>query len=119
MDRVVDAMTKAGIKVIMGTPTYSIPTWLYHEHPEILAEQLGGAKPLCGMRQNIDTDSPVYRFYSERLIRNLVDHYKNNPNVIGWQIDNETSSYGAANRDVFIGFSHHLKKTVGNTAALN
>ena len=30
MDRVVDAMTKAGIKVIMGTPTYSIPTWMYH-----------------------------------------------------------------------------------------
>ena len=30
MDRVVDAMGKAGIKVIMGTPTYSIPTWLYH-----------------------------------------------------------------------------------------
>ncbi|HEY4011262.1 MAG TPA: beta-galactosidase, partial [Acidobacteriaceae bacterium] len=34
MDRVVDAMGKAGIKVILGTPTYSIPTWLYHEHPE-------------------------------------------------------------------------------------
>ena len=37
MDRVVDAMGKAGIKVIMGTPTYSVPTWMVHEHPEILA----------------------------------------------------------------------------------
>ncbi|MGC1484936.1 MAG: beta-galactosidase, partial [Candidatus Acidiferrum sp.] len=37
MDRVVDAMGKAGIKVIMGTPTYSIPTWMAHAHPEILA----------------------------------------------------------------------------------
>ncbi|QNI35072.1 beta-galactosidase [Alloacidobacterium dinghuense] len=119
MDRVVDAMTKAGIKVIMGTPTYSIPTWLYHEHPEVLAEQLGGAKPFYGMRQNMDTDSPVYRFYSERLIRNLVEHYKNNPNVIGWQIDNETSSYGAANRDVFIGFVNHLKQKFGTTDNLN
>src|SRR3984957_16160066 len=36
MDRVVDAMGKAGIKVIMGTPTYSIPTWMAHAHPEIL-----------------------------------------------------------------------------------
>jgi beta-galactosidase len=119
MDRVVDAMTKAGIKVILGTPTYSIPTWLYHEHPEVLAEQLGGAKPFYGMRQNMDTDSPVYRFYSERLIRNLVEHYKNNPNVIGWQVDNETSSYGAANRDVFIGFVNHLKQKFGTTDALN
>ena len=41
MDRVVDAMGKAGIKVIMGTPTYSIPTWMYREHPEILARPLG------------------------------------------------------------------------------
>ena len=35
MDRVVDRMHKAGIKVIMGTPTYSVPAWMYKEHPEI------------------------------------------------------------------------------------
>lgn len=40
MDRVVDAMSKAGIKVILGTPTYSIPAWMAHEHPEILADRL-------------------------------------------------------------------------------
>ena len=56
MDRVVDTMGKAGIKVILGTPTYSIPTWLYHEHPEILARPLGGAPVFYGMRQNMDTD---------------------------------------------------------------
>ena len=30
--------------------------------------------------------------------------------MIGWQLDNETSSYDAANRDVFIGFQHYLEK---------
>jgi beta-galactosidase len=119
MDRVVDAMGKAGIKVIMGTPTYSIPTWMYHEHPEILARPLGGAKTFYGMRQNMDTDNPAFRFYAQRLIRNLVKHYRNNPNVIGWQIDNETSSYGASNRDVFIGFVNHLKQKFGTTDNLN
>ena len=39
MDRIVDAMGKAGIKVILGTPTYSIPAWMAHQHPEILAER--------------------------------------------------------------------------------
>jgi len=119
MDRVVDAMGKAGIKVILGTPTYSIPTWMYHEHPEILARPLGGAKTFYGMRQNMDTDSPAFRFYAQRLIRNLVEHYRDNPNVIGWQIDNETSSYGASNRDVFIGFVNHLKQKFGTTDNLN
>jgi beta-galactosidase len=40
MDRTVDAMGKAGIKVIMGTPTYSIPAWMAHQHPEIFAERI-------------------------------------------------------------------------------
>jgi beta-galactosidase len=119
MDRVVDAMGKAGIKVILGTPTYSIPTWMYHEHPEILVRPLGGAEVGYGMRQNMDTDSPAFRFYAERLIRNLAEHYRNNPNVIGWQIDNETSSYAAANHDVFTGFVDHLKKKFGTTENLN
>ena len=42
MDRVVDAMGKAGIKVILGTPTYSIPAWMAHQHPEILADRIPG-----------------------------------------------------------------------------
>ena len=119
MDRVVDAMGKAGIKVIMGTPTYSIPTWMYHAHPEILARPLGGAPTFYGMRQNMDTDNPTYRFYAQRLIRNLVEHYRDNPTVIGWQIDNETSSYGASNHDVFVGFVNHLKQKFGTTDNLN
>lgn len=113
MDRVVDAMGKAGIKVIMGTPTYSIPTWLYQEHPEVVARPLGGEKVFYGMRQNMDIENPTFRFYAQRIIANLVQHYKNNPYVIGWQIDNETASYGASNHDVFTGFVNHLKEKFG------
>lgn len=126
MDRIVDAMGKAGIKVILGTPTYSIPAWMAHQHPEILAQRLNdsrfGGPPLqntYGMRQNMDTDSPAYRFYAERLIRHIVAHYKDNPTVIGWQLDNETSSYDAANPDVFIGFQHYLEKKFGTPEALS
>jgi beta-galactosidase len=119
MDRVVDAMGKAGIKVIMGTPTYSIPTWMYHAHPEILARPLGGAKTFYGYRQNMDTDNPTYRYYAQRVIQNLVTHYRDNPTVIGWQIDNETGSYGASNHDVFVGFVNHLKRKFGPVENLN
>ena len=126
MDHVVDTMGKAGIKVILGTPTYSIPAWMAHQHPEILADRLspspygGPTVPgTYGMRQNMDTDSPAYRFYAERLIRHIVAHYKDNPTVIGWQLDNETSSYDAANRDVFIGFQHYLEKKFGTPEALS
>ncbi len=119
MDRVVDAMGKAGIKVILGTPTYSIPTWLYHEHPEILARPLGGAPTFYGMRQNMDISNPTFRFYARRLIVHLVEHYRTNPYVIGWQIDNETSAYGASNHDDFVGFVNYLKQKFGTPQNLN
>ena len=119
MDRVVEAMGMAGIKVIMGTPTYSIPTWMAHAHPEILARPLGGGSVGYGMRQNMDFDNSKFRFYAERVISNLVSHYKDNPAVIGWQIDNETGPNGASNPDVFAGFVDHLKQKFGSTDALN
>ncbi len=126
MDRVVDAMGKAGIKVILGTPTYSIPAWMAHEHPEIFARQLSSSEfggptveATYGMRQNMDTDSPAFRFYAERLIRHIVAHYKDNPTVIGWQLDNETGSNDAANPDVFIGFQHYLEKKFVTPEALS
>ncbi len=119
MDRIVDAMGKAGIKVILGTPTYSIPAWMAHQHPEILARYADNRENSYGMRQNMDTDAPAYRFYAERLIRHIVAHYKDNPTVIGWQLDNETSSYNAANPDVFIGFQHYLEKKFVTPEALS
>ena len=60
MDRVVAAMGKAGIKVIMGTPTYSIPTWLFHAHPDQHDQQAGDhAEP--------EEDSPSRRLAEGRL----------------------------------------------------
>ena len=56
MDRIVKAMGDANIKVIMGTPTYSVPTWMAHAHPEILARYQGADKETTyGMRQNMNT----------------------------------------------------------------
>src|SRR5215471_5050048 len=46
MQRVLDAMQKAGIRVILGTPTYSVPTWLYKAHPEIAVSHAGTAPPM-------------------------------------------------------------------------
>ncbi|ACO31926.1 beta-galactosidase [Acidobacterium capsulatum ATCC 51196] len=119
MDRVVDAMSKAGIKVIMGTPTYSMPVWLWKQHPELLARPLGGGYVGYGMRQDMDYDNPVFRQYAGQLIVNLVRHYRNNPDVIGWQVDNETSSYGASNPDVFHGFVDYLKERFGTPEAMD
>ena len=41
MDRAVEKLHSAGIRIVMGTPTYSIPAWMYKEHPEIIVEASG------------------------------------------------------------------------------
>src|SRR5207248_6181775 len=45
MQRVLDRLHQAGIKVILGTPTYSIPTWLYKQHPDIAVTHATTAAP--------------------------------------------------------------------------
>jgi len=119
MDRVVERMHKAGIKVIMGTPTYSIPAWMYKEHPEIVMTRLDGKTIGYGLRQNTDLLSPTFRFYCERVIRKIVERYKDNPAVIGFQIDNETPGGSAANHDVQVGFVNYLRHKFKTVDELN
>jgi beta-galactosidase len=119
MDHVVEKLHLADIRIILGTPTYSIPAWMYKEHPEILVTRLGGQSLFYGLRQNTDLANPIYRFYCERVIRKILEHYKNNPAIIGFQIDNETSSAFAANRDVQVGFQEYLKSKFKTVDELN
>jgi beta-galactosidase len=119
MDRVVDKLSADGIRIILGTPTYSIPAWMYKKHPEMVVTRLGGQYLYYGLRQNTDLMNTTYRFYCERVIRKMLEHYKDNPAVIGYQIDNETSSAGAANPDVQAGFKEYLKAKFKTVDELN
>ena len=40
--RVMDAMEEAEINVIIGTPTYAVPTWMVKAYPDVLAETVKG-----------------------------------------------------------------------------
>ena len=119
LDRAIATFHQAGVKVVLGTPTYSMPAWMAKAHPELLARPLGGAAVGYGMRQNMNYDDPLFRRYAERMISTMVAHYRDNPAVIGWQLDNETGPYGAANDDVFAAFVEHLKHKFGSPEALN
>ena len=68
VEKVMDAMEEAGIHVIIGTPTYAIPTWMVKSHPDVLAETVNG-RGIYGARQIMDITHPVFRFYAERVIR--------------------------------------------------
>ena len=119
VDRVLDAMEQAGINVIVGTPTYAIPTWLVKEYPDILATTKEG-RGIYGARQNMDITHPAYRFYVERIVRKLLERTADRKCVIGFQLDNETKYYGTAGKNVQQGFVKYLKeKFHGDLDAMN
>ncbi|WP_338786939.1 beta-galactosidase [Metabacillus sp. FJAT-53654] len=118
VNRVLDAMHKAGISVIVGTPTYAVPTWMVKEHPEVLAVTKQGAGKY-GARQIMDITSPTYLFYAERIIRKLMENVKDHPAIIGYQIDNETKHYDTSGPNVQLQFVKYLKEKFKTTDALN
>ena len=113
VERVMDAMEEAGINVIIGTPTYAIPTWMVKSHPDVMAETVKG-RGIYGARQIMDITHPVYRFYAERVIPKLMECTAHRKCVIGFQVDNETKYYGTAGKNVQEKFVKYLRKKFNN-----
>ena len=113
VERVMDAMEEAGINVIIGTPTYAIPTWMVKSHPDVMAETVNG-RGIYGARQIMDITHPVYRFYAERVIRKLMECTAHRKCVIGFQVDNETKYYGTAGKNVQEKFVKYFRRKFNN-----
>lgn len=109
IDRMLNAAACHHISVIVGTPTYAVPTWLVKKYPDILAITQNG-RERYGHRQNMDITNPDYLSHAERVIRILMEHVKDVPHVIGYQLDNETKSYGTAGPRVQAMFADYLKE---------
>lgn len=119
VERVMDAMEAAGISVIIGTPTYAVPTWMVKSYPDVIATTVKG-RGIYGARQIMDITHPVYRFYAERVIRELMKHTAHRDCVIGFQLDNETKYYGTAGKNVQEKFVKYLRrKFQDNLDAMN
>lgn len=119
VERVMDAMEEAGINVIIGTPTYAVPTWMVKAHPDVLAETVKG-RGIYGARQIMDITHPVYLFYAERVIRELMKRTAHRKCVIGFQLDNETKYYGTAGKNIQEQFVKYIReKFHDNLDAMN
>lgn len=118
VDRTLAAMNRHGIKVIVGTPTYAIPTWLAKEHPGVLVQRKEGPAAY-GPRQNMDITDPDFRAAAQRVIVALVDHVRNDPAVIGYQVDNETKAYGTSGPNVQAAFQAEMKRQFPRLEDLN
>ena len=118
LHRMLDAARKHHISVIIGTPTYAIPSWLAKKADDILALNHGGQE-IYGHRQNMDITHPIYLSYAEKIIRKLMEEVKEEPHVIGFQLDNETKHYDTCSPRAQKLFVDMLKKQYPDICAFN
>ena len=116
-DHVINGAKKKGLKVIFGTPTATMPAWLAKKHPDVLGEFEDNTKRVFGGRRQYCFNSKTYYKYSETIIRELANHFKEEEAIVAWQIDNE---FGHEGSDVCYcneckkTFREYLRKTYNN-----
>ena len=93
LDHAITAAAKHHIVSVLGTPTATPPAWLTLKHPETLRVETDGQRVTHGNRAHASAASVIYREYCRKIAEQMAARYGKNPNVAGWQIDNE---YGYA-----------------------
>ena len=122
-DHVIARAKARGLSIVMGTPTAAIPAWLAKKHPDILSRFEDGSRRVFGGRHVYCFNSPAMYRYTERIVRAMAEHYKDEGAIVAWQIDNEL---GHEDSDICWcpqcreGFRAYLKeKFHGDIQALN
>ena len=107
LDEAIDLLGKAGLKVILGTPTATPPRWMLDCYPDMLAVDAEGRPRKFGSRRHYCFSHGGYRKESARITKLLAERYGSNPHVAAWQTDNEYGchetvlSYSNAARQAF------------------
>jgi len=118
LDRAIELAAKHGIKTVLGTPTAAPPAWLTYKYPDTLATWDNRRRATHGNRAQYCFTSQRYLEFARRIAEEMAKRYGHNPNVIGWQIDNE---YGPVSYDEGTrrDFQEYLKARYKTLDALN
>ena len=122
LDEAIHVLGKAGLKIILGTPTATPPRWMLDKYPDMLAVDEQDRPRKFGSRRHYCFSHLGYRQESVRICDLMAQRYGQNPYVQAWQTDNEYGchdtiySYSAAARQ---GFQLWLQERYQTTAALN
>ena len=122
LDRAMDVLGKAGLKIVLGTPTATPPKWLMDEHPDIAPVDEQGRTRGFGSRRHYSFSSETYAKESATIVKALAKRYGNHKALAGWQTDNEYGchltvlSWGPQDLKAF---RNYLRKKYQTTDQLN
>ncbi len=93
LDEQIARLGEYGIKTFLGTPTAAPPRWLSKKYPQIVRIDDNGKVMQHGSRQHACTTGELFRSFSRRITQAMAEHYADNPDVIGFQTDNELNCH--------------------------
>ena len=89
LDRIIDRLWQAGIRVVLATPSGARPAWMAQKYPEVLRVDERFQRRHFGERHNHCLTSPVYRRKVREMNARLAQRYAQHPAVILWHLSNE------------------------------
>jgi len=107
LDRAIEVLGRASLKVVLGTPTATPPRWMIDKHPDMVAVDADGNPRKFGSRRHYCFSHAGYLEECRRIVGLMAKRYGRNPYVAAWQTDNEygchdtTISYSDAARVTF------------------
>jgi beta-galactosidase len=118
LERAISLAAKHHIVSVVGTPTATPPAWLTQKYSETLRMEPNGQRVTHGNRAHASVTSPRYLEFCRRIAEQMAIRLGHNPNVVGWQIDNEYGyalmSYDAVTSQRFQDWLKAKYKTLDN-----
>jgi len=123
LDKSIDILAAAGLKIVFGIPTATPPKWLIDEYPDILPVNPDTAHTRgFGSRRHYDFSSKTYQKEALRITDVLTKRYGDTHAIVGWQTDNELCCHDTAlsgSENAKAGFQQWCRNRYGDVAALN
>ncbi|MEM9231876.1 MAG: beta-galactosidase [Pseudomonadota bacterium] len=122
LDRAVETLGAAGLRIVMGTPTATPPRWMLDEHPDMLAVDAEGRPRKFGSRRHYCFSHRGYRAQCARIVTLMAQRYGSDTRVAAWQTDNEYGCHDTVlsySQAALSGFRAWLAERYGQIDSLN
>ena len=119
LDSAITLAHRAGLRVILGTPSAAPPSWMGARYPEVYRVDERGRRHEHGIRAEVSLANPRYRAFVDRVVTRLAQRYGRDPRVWGWQLDNEPGTFADFSPSARRAFQRWLRRRYGTVTALN
>lgn len=93
LDDILGRLESEGIRWCLATATGSVPAWITHKYPDVLATDSNGVRRKHGGRHTFCPHSPNFRRLSVNLARKMAERYGHREGLLAWHISNEYGPY--------------------------